>query len=178
MLKRKFTKVLSVFLCMCMMISVIPFASATDSSSSPESEIPVGNVINDVSVSGTNSFGEMLSEAYYDDYSQEEINGYDVYSVDFVGNVATVEFDTLQSATLVLGLYNEDDQSRMITSESVQVSKGETSTEITFDSEKMPEYFIIKAYLVDSKTFRPLNKEYTSPMYTYDMQYLKQLSFR
>ena len=176
MLKRKFTKVLSVFLCTCMMVSVIPSASATDSSSSPESENPVGNVINDVSVSGTNSFGEMLSEAYYDDYSQEEINGYDVYSVDFVDNVATVEFDTLQSATLVVGLYNEDEQSRMITSESVQVSKGETSTEITFDSEKMPEYFIIKAYLVDSKTFRPLNKEYTSPKYTKDMQDLKKLS--
>ena len=64
----------------------------------------------------------------------------------------------------------------MIVSEEIEVSKDETSTQITFNTDQMPEYFYIKAYLVDSETFRPLSAEYTSPMYTSDMQYLEQLS--
>ena len=103
-MRTKFIKVLSLVLIVSMMITTIPPASAENLNSSSQSDNSNGDLVNDISVTGTNSFGKMFSETYYENYSQEETTGYGVYSVEFTENVATVTFDTLQTATIVVGL--------------------------------------------------------------------------
>lgn len=115
-MKSRFMKALSAMLSVCMVITAIPTASAVDSASNTGTNNPGENLVNDVSVTGTNSFGKMFSEIYNENSSKQETTGYGVYSVEFTDNVATVKYDTLQTATLVVGLFEEKNSSSMIIS--------------------------------------------------------------
>ena len=68
-----------------------------------------------------------------------------------------------------MGIYDEDGI-QMITSASSEVTPEQKNIIIELDSEKMPEYFYIKAFLADSNTLRPMCTAYESPNYTQEMQ--------
>ena len=66
-------------------------------------------VENDISVQGTDSFGELFADAVGAEVeSQEKNNGYNIFSVEMKDKTATVSFETLKDATLVVGIYEED----------------------------------------------------------------------
>ncbi|MDE6021135.1 MAG: hypothetical protein K2H01_09110 [Ruminococcus sp.] len=76
----------------------------------------------------------------------------------------TAEYD----CKLIVGLYLEDEQI-LYTSATVDVKKTASVAEVTF--ELMPDdYFLVKAYLVDSETLAPLSECCTNNFYTQETQ--------
>lgn len=125
---------------------------------------------NTVSVTGKNSFGTMLADELSEEVlEQQENNGYNVFSVEMQDDVAVVELESVEDSVLVVGIYNEAG-TEMLTSGNVEVMAGETTAIVEFEAESIPQYFYIRAYLIEAFTYRPLCTVYESPMYTQEMQ--------
>lgn len=124
----------------------------------------------DISVQGTDSFGELFADAVGAEVeSQEKNNGYNIFSVEMKDKTATVSFETLKDATLVVGIY-EEDGIKMLASGKTAVKKGEQAASVTIDISAMPNYYYVKAFLIESDSFKPLCTSYESPNYTREMQ--------
>lgn len=127
-------------------------------------------VENDISVQGTDSFGELFADAVGAEVeSQEKNNGYNIFSVEMKDKTATVSFEALKDATLVVGIY-EEDGIKMLASGKTAVKKGEQAASVTIDISAMPNYYYVKAFLIESDSFKPLCTSYESPNYTREMQ--------
>ena len=143
-------------------------AVETDSGGATESTESTNN--DNVSVTGTNDFGDLLgSELSEKESEQQENAGNNIFSVDIQDNTARVNFETTQAANVVIGIYDEDGV-QMITSAGAEVSADDESVNIALDGDKMPEYFYLRAYLVGTENFEPLCTVYESPNYTKNMQ--------
>ena len=124
----------------------------------------------DVTIEGTNDFGTMLSEEITEE--QEESaeaeeqypGGYVITDLVFEGNTATVSYDTLEEATLIVTVYSEDGL-QMLNSGTTTVTEDNTEATVTLEGD-MPEYFLASAYLVDTYDLSPLCPAYDTPMYT------------
>ncbi len=120
---------------------------------------------------GTNTFGSLLTqEIQTQDNGQLAGNGYNIVSVDVdkSTNKAIVEYGALKCCTLVVAVYNEAG-TQLTASGSCEVNQFETSTTVDIEG-TLPQYFYLKAYLVEKTTLRPLSKVYESPEYTKEMQ--------
>lgn len=84
-------------------------------------------------------------------------------------STAAVSFETLQDCMLVVGIYDEAGET-MLASGSIEVYAGETDTYVDIETDSMPEYFYLKAFLIDTDCFRPVCNAYESPNYTQEMQ--------
>ena len=126
--------------------------------------------IDDVEVSGTNSVGDLLASEFQEKQAEQlENNGYNIFSIEMDGNIATVDFQAQGSCTLIVGIY-DDSATTMLASGTAEVQKEETLATVEIPVIAMPDYFYIKAYLVNSETLEPLCIEYTNPNYTQHMQ--------
>lgn len=127
-------------------------------------------VQNNLSVEGTNSLGSMLaSEFSAKQAEQEENNGFNVFSVEMNGKIATVELETLDDAALVVGIYSEDGKA-LIASGNADVTSEDRTVSVEIKANTMPEYYYIKAFLADKSSLRPLCTVYENPNYTKEMQ--------
>ena len=125
---------------------------------------------NDISIEGTNSFGNMLSaELDSEVEEQEENNGYNVFSAEVAGTEVAVSFETMSDCTLLAAIYDEAGE-KLIASGTAQVTEEETEKTVTIEIDEMPQYFYLKVYLVDENTLRPMCTAYESPNYTQEMQ--------
>ena len=123
-----------------------------------------------VDVTGTNSFGNMLAEELEAEAAKQEANaGNNIFEVEVSGNTAKVDYQTTVDCSLVVGIYTEDGKDMLATG-TAQASTDAELAEVTFDTDTMPQYFYVKAFLVDEVNFRPLSTVYESPMYTQEMQ--------
>ena len=142
----------------------------TDKEEKKQTENLQEQVENDISVQGTDSFGELFADAVGAEVeSQEKNNGYNIFSVEMKDKTATVSFETLKDATLVVGIY-EEDGIKMLASGKTAVKKGEQAASVTIDISAMPNYYYVKAFLIESDSFKPLCTSYESPNYTREMQ--------
>ena len=142
----------------------------TDKEEKQQTENSQEQVENDISVQGTDSFGELFADAVGAEVeSQEKNNGYNIFSVEMKDKTATVSFETLKDATLVVGIY-EEDGIKMLASGKTAVKKGEQAASVTIDISAMPNYYYVKAFLIESDSFKPLCTSYESPNYTREMQ--------
>ena len=129
-----------------------------------------------VTIEGTNGFGNLLSQEITESQEEAEAaeadypNGYTVTDLVIEGNIATVTYDTMEEATLVVALYTEDGM-QMLNSTTATVSPDATEAELIFEG-NMPEYFMASAYLLDQYDYSPLCAPYDTPMYTQEMQEL------
>ena len=129
-----------------------------------------------VTIEGTNGFGNLLSQEIAENQEEAEAadieypGGYTVTGLVIEGNTATVTYDTMEEATLVVALYTEDGM-QLVTSANVAVNPNVTTATVTFGKD-MPEYFLASAYLLDSYDLSPLCVAYDTPMYTREMQEL------
>ena len=130
----------------------------------------------DVTIEGTNGFGDLLAQEITEN-QQENVTenegypgGYTVADLKIVDNVATVTYDTLEEAILVVALHTEDGM-QLITSATVTVTPDATEAVVTFEGET-PEYFLASAYLLNQYDYSPLCASYDTPMYTREMQEL------
>lgn len=124
----------------------------------------------EMTVKGTNSFGTMLADSLAAEMEEQESNaGYNVFSIEMKGKEASVSFEALQDAALVVGIYDEDGIA-MLGSGKSEVSAGDTEAVVSIDMDAMPQYFYLRGFLVDEDTLRPLCTAYESPNYTKEMQ--------
>ena len=157
-------RAISVFLAILLIAMNIPFAAGA--SNTVPSNADGALMDNDLKISSTNSLGNLFMEPINGRQEQlEENNGCNVFSVEILGKTAFVTYETLEKATLVVAIYDEDDL-QMLASGSILVSEEETEATVTIDADTMPQYFRVRAYLIEPETLRPLCTEYTSPLYT------------
>lgn len=160
-------------LLMAMLILVGVFAPAAQAA--PAEETATVNT-DGVTVEGTNGFGNLLSQGISQSQAEAEeeaadfSGGYSVTDLEIENGVATVTYDSMEEATLVVALYTEDGM-RMVNSAKATVTPDATEVTVTFEGE-MPEYFLASAYIVDGYDLSPLCAAYDTPMYTREMQEL------
>ena len=130
----------------------------------------------DVNIEGTNGFGNLLAQEVAENQQETEMEnedypgGYSVTDLEIVDNVATVTYDSMEEAILVVALHTEDGM-QLLTSATATATPDATVAAVTFDGE-MPEYFMASAYLLDQYDYSPLCASYDTPMYTREMQEL------
>ncbi len=160
-------KLIALFLTFVMLATTVLGAVPVGAENS-DASVETGN--DNLTVEGTNGFGDLLSEDLLE--SQEEAEnyeeGYTVTDIVIEGNTATVTYDSLEAANLVVALYTED-MVQMIMSANTVVDPESTTATVTFEGE-MPQYFMAAAYLMDTYDMSPLCPMYDTPLYTKDMQ--------
>ncbi|MBR0415167.1 MAG: leucine-rich repeat protein [Clostridia bacterium] len=165
-------KVLSIVLVVCLLSS---FASAFSAKAEKASE-KGAEFKNDFRAAGTNSVGELLAKDINEAQDKlEENQGNNIFSVTVEENRATVEFQTTQKAYLLIAIYSEN-KVRMLCSGKEVVDSEETKKVIEIDTDSMPQYFYLKAFLVDTASLKPICSAYETPIYTQEMQELLEKS--
>lgn len=173
-------KTLSVLLSVVMTFTLF-CSSITVEAVEPESETPA--VENDISVSGTNSFGQLMSEALAEEADRQEINsGFNVFSAEVTDNIVTVKYEALENCTMLAAVYDESGENMIASGKTEAIPKKRVMSEeeddtlegkyaeITIKTDSMPQYFYLRVFLVDSETLSPLCTAYESPNYTQEMQ--------
>ena len=163
-------RLLAFILVVCLMFTTVPALPVTAQETGAAADT------GDVSLEGTSSLGNLLTEEVIAQQEQtaqeyaEYSDSYCVLDLTFQGNVATVEYSTLEEAVLVVALYTEDGV-QLITSGKTLVDPELSEATVTIASD-MPEYFTASAYLLDVYDSTPLCPSYFTPMYTQEMQAL------
>ena len=121
-----------------------------------------------MSVVGTDSFGEMLSQALSQETEQEENQSCQISDITVEGNAASVSLETDREATLVVGIYTEDGM-EMTASGITQVTPDTETVTVDIAAEEMPQYFLVRAFLLDSD-YSPLCLAFESSLYTEEVQ--------
>ncbi len=170
-----FTRTLSIILALVILgttpvFSVGVFAAETDQSTAGASAENAGADADaeNVSIGGTNSFGEMVSDKLDEQQAGEE-NGNRIYQVAVEGKQAEVEVQAMTNAKVILAIYDEA-SGKMLGSGMTEITPEEKIAELDLKIDTMPEFFEAKAYLVDSETNVPLCKQYECNTYTSKMQ--------
>lgn len=156
--------------CILVMVVTISIFGTLPANAENGSLEPNSQMETNISVQGTNSFGNLLTnELTAEMDKQEENNGCNIFSIEMNGTNATVSFETTENCTLVIAVYDESGE-QMLASGNTAVVKGETEVLVTIDTDSMPQYYYLRGFLVDSDTLRPVCTVYESPNYTQEMQ--------
>ena len=169
---RKCMSVFTAFLLsFCIIIAPMTTVAAVDDTTPADDGTSSGtSTENDMSVTGTNSFGNLLSEEFADKQTEQQENmGNNIFSVEVENNVAKVDFETTKDSTIVVGIYDEQGV-QMVTSANIAVTAEQKNVSVELDGDKMPDYFYIRAFIVESDTLKPMCTAYESPNYTQEMQ--------
>ena len=149
-----------------MMFTALPVAAANTNDNAESS----ASVNDQMEIKSTNSVGAMVADALGEEEDrQENNNGVNVISVEVEGNVVTAEIESTRDATLVVGIYSEDG-SEMIASGTGEVRRDDKTVQVYIPIDTMPQYFFVKAYIIDTNTLKPLCTVYDCPNYTQEMQ--------
>lgn len=125
----------------------------------------------DLTVSSDTSMGKLIADKLSQTGSEQQSNnGYNVLSVTVQGKIAEAEFECAGDAQLVVAIYSEDG-TQLKGIGKTDIEKSDEKVKINIDIDTMPEYFLIKAFIIDN-TMSPLCQIYESSMYTKEMQEL------
>lgn len=125
---------------------------------------------NSTTVTGTNSFGSLLSSELAEEQEEEQAataSGYNVIGLTVTDGIAAAEYCSLEEAVLAVAIYTEDGM-QMLLSGHTLVQPEDTTAEVVLEGE-MPEYFMASAFLLDIYDYSPLCDAYDTPMYTREM---------
>jgi len=161
-------KLLAIILTLVMIFSALPFSAFAQEEAPQNTTQNFDLSSTDVALMGETSVGTMLANELETLTEQTDGTGNVIYEVEVELNSAYVELSTAVSATLFVGIYTED-CATLITSGYVEVTPQDEYTFVTLE-ENAPEYFYVKAYLVDTEDFSPVSSVYNNPMYTQEMQ--------
>ena len=176
---RRGKRIVAVFLSVCFAINISisgldiraeEMTGITATATDAENEQQDTTYLNtdDIELESQDSVGEMLAEDLESVYAeQEENSGYNIFNIDVKDRTATVQYEALENATLVVSAYDET-TNQMVASASKSVNKDETAVDLELGD--LPQYYILKGFIVDSETLQPLTKEFKSELYTQGMQ--------
>ena len=153
-----------------------PFLQAayaqTEQEQTGQAEVDTSNM----SVSATNSFGQLLVNGL----GMDGENGSDLSSESRVieitmnGSTAMVKYIAKKDANLVVGIYTDDSEQEMIASGTVAVQGNTASSIVEVPlSGEIPEHYTVKGFLLDKEDHAPLCKEYTNAFYTENVEELE-----
>lgn len=163
-------KTISILLSIVMTFTFVCSTITTSAEESAQSGAYMPSIENDISVTGTNSFGNMISYELSEEMDkQEENNGCNVFSAEVTGKTVSVEYETTEDCTLLAAVYDEEG-TQLLASGTTEVTHEETTAAVEIETSSMPEYFYLKVYLVDNCTLKPLCNVYNNPNYTKEMQ--------
>lgn len=131
----------------------------------------------DVSMTATNSFGKLLLNGMNDTDSEnggEFSSGNRLTSVALNGRTAVVEYSAEETADLVVSIYQDSAEQEMVLSATVEVQPTVNGTAKVAIEGIVPEYYIIKAFLLDKTEHAPLCKETSNIFNTKDMVDLEE----
>ena len=165
-------KLISIILTLLLVLSLfVPFATvyAAQEEGSATGSADGAKMDGELKVKAENSFGKLFADAVGSEQERRQSDsGSVVMSVEMSGNTAAATFFVTKDATLLVAVYSEDG-TQMLTCESVKVEKDQNTAQVTF-SDSLPQYYLVKAYLIDSESLAPLSSEYSNPNYTRHMQ--------
>ena len=156
-----------------------PFLQAayaqTEQEQTGQAEVDTSNM----SVSATNSFGQLLVNGL----GMDGENGSDLASESRVieitmnGSTAMVKYIAKKDANLVVGIYTDDSEQEMIASGTVAVQATPDNTassivEVPLSGE-IPEHYTVKGFLLGKEDHAPLCGEYTNAFYTENVEELE-----
>ncbi len=140
-------------------------ATETQSANQTSSNEATGSITNDdVTVKGTNSFGNILSEELQQSTTETTDNGSRISNVEMNGTTASVTNDALMDCTILIGVFDENTD-QLLASGKSDVSKEETSVEIAIETTEMTEYYVVKGYMLGGNN-SPIAPEYNTTLYT------------
>lgn len=128
----------------------------------------------DLEVEGNGTIGKLLAQELSQEADNTDSSIYGIIDVEMNNNTALIDYYTKVDATIIVGIYDEE-KTRIITLGSVEVKPEEEETYIELPSEKMPEYYYLKAFMVD-KDNNPLCKPYSTTLYTQGIQKVTQMT--
>lgn len=143
------------------MLGAVPSAAETDVSADVNAENINGN---EVSIEGTNALGDMLVQKINDAEESDDM-GFTIQNVAVDGKNVTVEYSFIKSCTMVVGIF-DDEGTVMLGKGVADIVTGSSSETVTIDIDTMPDHFLVKVFMVDSISYRPLGEAYTCELYT------------
>ena len=148
-------------------ISSDPFLQAAYAQTEQEQASQAKVDTSNVSVSATNSFGQLLVNGMEEQAGTSSTYTSRVTKVQLNGHTASVEFVADQTADLVVAIYTDDTAEEMVASGTVEVSGdgGNGAAKVTITGE-IPETYTVKAFLLDKKEHAPLSEVYTDSSHT------------
>lgn len=127
------------------------------------------------SVSGDNSFGEMLSTEISESREQAETAGtdYNLCGITINENIAAVEYSTIKDCTILVAVYDEK-TGAMLASGKSEAAAEQNTVDVRIETDSMPQYFVVKAYMLDDNNY-PLTDCLVEELYTEGVQRVKAL---
>ncbi len=120
-------------------------------------------------VSGNNGIGTLLAKEINGELTEQQENqGYTIFDVTVEGKMATVSLNVVEECRLIVGIYSEDGRN-LLASGVINVEKIAKNAVVTLEAQNMPQYFLVKAFLID-EIMSPLCSVYQSELYTKEMQ--------
>lgn len=169
-------KIISVVLVLTLVLSVvcIPSVSAAEieemSGDSSTSNAMMTNT--DLSVGGS-SLGEMLGSEFEEaeeELAEDSNNVNMIYEIIVQDGIAYVNYHSQNPARMIVGIYDESGQT-MYGSAMQDVESENSVAQLSLDNiDPMPQYYIVKAYLLDKDSNIPLCKQFECNTYTKTMQ--------
>ena len=167
---KKLISMLLVTVMLC--TSVIIPVSATEEQTQTTDSTTTSIENDDLTVTGTNSFGNLLSDKIQESSSEMTDTGSRISDIQIEGTTATVTYSALEDCTILVGIFDETTD-QLLASGKSKVSKNVQTAVITIETDAMPEYYKIKAYMLNGDN-SPIATEYNSPLYTKEIQDLKK----
>ena len=148
-------------------IAADPFMQPVQASA-PQKEQSASVDTSDISMTATNSFGKLLMDGMN---GNEEENGTEfsddnrVIGIKMNGGTATVEYVAAEAADLVVAVYTDSAAEEMVASGTVSApatadNTGSSTVQVPVEG-SIPEYYTVKAYLLDKAEHAPLSKVFT-----------------
>lgn len=148
-------------------IAADPFMQPTQVSA-PQQEQSASVDTSDISMTSTNSFGKLLLDGMN---GNEEENGTEfsddnrVIGIKMNDGTATVEYVAAEAADLVVAVYTDSAAEEMVASGTVSApatadNTGSSTVQVPVEG-SIPEYYTVKAYLLDKAEHAPLSKVFT-----------------
>ncbi len=148
-------------------IAADPFMQPVQASA-PQQEQSASVDTSDISMTATNSFGKLLLDGMN---GNEEENGTEfsddnrVIGIKMNGGTATVEYVAAEAADLVVAVYTDSAAEEMVASGTVSApatadNTGNSTVQVPVEG-SIPEYYTVKAYLLDKAEHAPLSKVFT-----------------
>ena len=131
-----------------------------------------------LSMAATDSLSALLLAGMPDADPDAENGGsdaqnYRVIDAGVTGQTATVRYFAAGTADLVVGIYSTDSK-QLLASGTIQVEQTEeTMTEIPLTG-TLPQYFVLKVFLLDTEEHSALSDTYVSTLFTEEMSDLKE----
>ncbi len=160
-----------------MLLSSADIASFTSKAENIMPRQALSGINDDMEISSSNSFGGLVADKLTSEQQSEQEEKYDaeIFDVEVEGNVATISYNTTADCKAIIGILSED-QKTLLASGSAIVSSQMNEAEIKIETDNMPEYYYIKAYLVDEDTLAPVSKECADARHTKEMQELFKMT--